>query len=53
MATTEPTEEQIKELLSGEQEGPFHFVNLLKFKEFASYPSDHALVVSSYRPGAH
>jgi uncharacterized protein (DUF1330 family) len=39
----EPTEEQMKTLLDGEQKGPFHFVNLLKFKPLASYPSDHPL----------
>jgi len=39
----EPTQEQLEELLNGEKEGPFHFVNLLRFKAIASYPSDHPL----------
>ena len=40
---TDPSEEQIRNLLSGELEGPFHFVNLLAFKEVADYPPDHEL----------
>ena len=39
----EPTESQLEALLAGDREGPFHFVNLLRFKEFASYPPDHPL----------
>ena len=29
---TDPSEEQLRNLLSGDLEGPFHFVNLLAFK---------------------
>jgi len=39
----EPTEAQIATLLSGDTQGPFHFVNLLKFREKADYPADHPL----------
>ena len=39
----EPNEQQLRNLLSGNQEGPFHFVNLLAFKEFAEYPIEHEL----------
>ncbi len=39
----EPTEAQIAKLLSGETEGPFHFVNLLKFRQTADYPANHPL----------
>lgn len=41
--TIDPTAEQIRNLLSGDIEGPFHFVNLLAFKAVADYPSDHEL----------
>lgn len=40
---TDPSEDQIRNLLSGDLEGPFHFVNLLAFKQFADYPSGHEL----------
>ena len=40
---TDPSEEQLQNLLSGDLEGPFHFVNLLRFKEIANYPSEHEL----------
>jgi uncharacterized protein (DUF1330 family) len=40
---TDPSEEQIRNLLSGDLEGPFHFINLLAFKEVASYPAEHEL----------
>ena len=43
----EPTAKQLEALLGGEQEGPFHFVNLLRFKEAAEYPADHALAGES------
>ncbi len=39
----DPTEEQLRGLLSGSLEGPFHFVNLLKFRTQADYPEDHEL----------
>ncbi|MEP1471827.1 MAG: DUF1330 domain-containing protein [Halieaceae bacterium] len=39
----EPSREQVENLLSGDLEGPFHFVNLLAFKQAAAYPSDHEL----------
>jgi uncharacterized protein (DUF1330 family) len=39
----EPSEEQLRCLLSGNLEGPFHFVNLLAFKVAACYPADHEL----------
>ena len=39
----DPNREQVRSLLSGNLEGPFHFVNLLRFKESAEYPSDHEL----------
>ena len=39
----DPTEDQLRQLLSGEQEGPFHFVNLLRFSDTASYPEGHEL----------
>lgn len=42
-ASTDPSIEQLRGLLSGNLEGPFHFVNLLAFKEIAKYPSDHEL----------
>ena len=42
----DPSEEQIRYLLSGDLEGPFHFVNLLAFKEFAEYPVGHELANS-------
>ena len=38
----EPSEEQFRELLSSDLEGPLHFVNFLAFKEAAEYPSDYA-----------
>ncbi len=40
---TDPSEEQIRNLLSGDLEGPFHFINLLAFKDIANYPSEHEL----------
>ncbi len=43
----DPTEEQLRGLLSGPLEGPFHFVNLLKFKVQASYPEGHELAGAS------
>lgn len=39
----EPGAEQLQALLEIDQEGPFHFVNLLAFKKDADYPADHAL----------
>ncbi len=39
----DPTEEQLRGLLSGPLEGPFHFVNLLKFRARANYPENHEL----------
>ena len=41
--TIDPSAEQIRNLLSGNLEGPFHFVNLIAFKEVADYPADHEL----------
>ena len=41
--TIDPSADQIRNLLSGNLEGPFHFVNLLAFKEVADYPADHEL----------
>jgi len=40
---TDPTPEQLRTLLSGNTEGPFHFVNLLAFRATARYPDDHEL----------
>lgn len=39
----EPGAEQLQALLEINQEGPFHFVNLLAFKKEAEYPGEHAL----------
>jgi uncharacterized protein (DUF1330 family) len=39
----DPTEQQLEQLTSGDKKGPFHFVNLLRFKDVADYPSDHEL----------
>ncbi len=44
-ADTDPTEAQLRELLSGNLEGPFHFVNLLRFRDTAVYPNDHELAI--------
>ncbi len=43
VGATDPSAEQLRDLLSGDLNGPFHFVNLLAFKEVASYPSEHEL----------
>ena len=40
---TEPSEEQLRTLLSSNLEGPLHFVNFLAFKEAADYPAGHEL----------
>ena len=40
---SEPSEQQLVDLLNLPDKGPYHFVNLLKFKEKADYPSDHPL----------
>ncbi len=37
----EPTEEQFRNLLTANLEGPLHFVNFLAFKEAAEYPPEH------------
>ncbi|MEO0368148.1 MAG: DUF1330 domain-containing protein [Pseudomonadota bacterium] len=39
----EPTEEQLRGLLDIDGDGPFQFVNLLKYKDRAEYPKDHPL----------
>ena len=41
--SNEPSEDQLRNLFRGNLEGPFHFVNLLRFKENAEYQSDHEL----------
>lgn len=43
MSVIDPTEKQLEQLVSGDKEGPFHFVNLLRFKDVADYPDDHEL----------
>jgi uncharacterized protein (DUF1330 family) len=43
MTAIDPTEQQLEKLTSGNKEGPFHFVNLLRFKDVADYPSDHEM----------
>jgi hypothetical protein len=43
MTAIDPTEQQLAQLTSGNKEGPFHFVNLLRFKDVADYPSDHEM----------
>jgi uncharacterized protein (DUF1330 family) len=39
----DPSTDQLRALLSGNPEGPFHFVNLLAFREHAEYAADHEL----------
>lgn len=39
----EPSAKQLQSLLEIDQEGPFHFVNLLAFKKEAEYPAEHSL----------
>lgn len=39
----EPNAQQLRALVEGEQKGPFHFLNLLAFKDKAEYPIDHTL----------
>lgn len=39
----EPSAEQLRALLEGDQNGPFHFVNLLAFKDKARYPAEHEM----------
>ena len=41
--SNEPSEDQLRALFRGNLEGPWHFVNLLRFKKSADYPSDHEL----------
>ena len=43
VGSNEPSKDQLRDLFRGNLEGPFHFVNLLRFKESADYPSDHEL----------
>jgi len=40
-AAIEPTDEQLQALLDLKAEGPFHFINLLRFRTLAHYPPDH------------
>jgi len=42
-AAIEPTDEQLQALLALKAEGPFHFINLLRFREIADYPAEHPL----------
>ena len=37
------SEEKLRGLLDLNPDGPYHFVNLLKFKAVATYPDDHPL----------
>lgn len=39
----DPSADQLRTLLSGNLEGPFHFVNLLSFRSAATYPETHNL----------
>ena len=39
----DPSGEQLLSLKDGSQQGPFHFVNLLRFREKAQYPEGHEL----------
>ena len=41
--TNDTSEEQLKGLLDGDLDGPFHFVNLLTFRDQAAYPAGHDL----------
>ena len=38
-----PSAEQLRDLLGANPAGPFHFLNLLSFKETAEYPAGHEL----------
>ena len=38
-----PTEAQLRELVTEDREGPLHFVNLLAYRERAEYPDGHEL----------
>jgi len=45
LADIDPTEDQLRALLAGDMEGPYHFVNLLRFRDTAAYPTDHELAI--------
>lgn len=43
MGSVNPTREQMAQMRAGAEEaGPIHMINLLRFKERAEYPADHA-----------
>lgn len=41
--TNDISAEDLSELLELNPEGPYHFVNLLKYKDVADYPADHPM----------